>query len=160
MKKSIAVLLLALVLIGASAWAEDAPSAFLAVTRLEEMQKLLDDGAKIVSVDYTDGYGFSDSSFSTDDPGEIEALWTAFCQIEIEDTTNIEVTDWYPCIVFHLDDLSSFRVCFNMHNLDCEGELYTLKNDDLFWNLTAYLVKAHEEGRLWDGIPEGVIPQR
>lgn len=160
MKKSLAVMLLALVLFGANAFAEDAPSAFMAVTRLEEMQKLLDGGAKIVSVDYTDGYGFSDSSFSTVDPEEIEALWTVICQIEIDGKTNIEVTDWYPCIVFHLDDLSSFRACFNMHNLDCEGELYTLKNDDLFWNLTAYLVKAHAEGRPWDGIPDWMVTQR
>ena len=79
-------------------------SEFMLVTGLSGMREALNNGAAIYSVYYTDGYGFSVSEFTTTDPEEMKALWKAVSRIQLGAPTSMSITDWYPLIVFNLDD--------------------------------------------------------
>ena len=123
-----------------------AEETFQSLTKLDEMQALLDAGVTIERVYYTDGYGFSTSEFKTEDEGEIALLWEALNRIVLGERINEFVTDWYPQIVFFLSDGSRYNVCFDTHWLEIGGmENYSVTNDEDFWALTACLVRQYQE---------------
>lgn len=141
--KKLLMILICLVL-----WTQAEPvpanDAFLSLTRLDEMRKLLDSGVTIEKVYYTDGYGFSTSEFTTTNPEEIAALLTALTSMKLEEKVNEGITDWYPQIVFYLSDGSHYNVCFDAHWLEIGGmEHYAVSQDEAFWELTAWLVKQY-----------------
>ncbi len=144
-------LLLALALLGAvaAAPAEEAPT-FAALTGLDEVRALLDGGAAFTSVYYTDGYGFSSSEFTTEDPDEMEALFAALCAVEVAGETDMSITDWYPLIVFTLSDGHRWGVRFEANWLVADGGRtnYELTGDAPFWALTRLLRIKHEEARM------------
>ena len=143
MKKLIAVLL-GILMLTSIALAEEFD--FQSMTGLDEVQKKLDAGITIGKAYYTDGYGFSTSEFSTDDPEEIRQLWTALNKITVVGRVNESITDWYPQIVFYLSDGTHVNVCFESHWLSVGGmENYEVENAGEFWTLTALLVEKHAE---------------
>ncbi len=152
MKKLIAIVLAALLMVTVAA-AEDEPRTIQSMTALGDIQKKLDQGIEIGKVYYTDGYGFSTSEFSTDDPDEIEQLWQAINAITDGEKVNESITDWYPQIVFYLTDGSHGGVRFEAKRL-CIGGMdnYEISNAEAFWNLTSALVIKHDE------MDEGAVP--
>ena len=143
LKKIISIFMtLYLLLTGGAAQAQTPPD-FREITGLNGVQRLLDGGAGIDRVFYTDGFGFSTSEFTTTDENEIAALWRALNAIEIAGTSDQSVTDWYPQIVFKLSDESYFRVCFDAHWLEIGMDHYALANDEPFWQLTYALTQAY-----------------
>ena len=133
-----------LLLTGGAARAQALPD-FREITGLDGVQRLLDGGAGIDRVFYTDGFGFSTSEFTTTDGNEIAALWRALNAIEIAGTSDQSVTDWYPQIVFSLSNGETHRVNFDAHWLEIGMQNFTLSNDGDFWALTAELVAKHAE---------------
>ena len=121
-------------------------SEFMLVTGLSEMRKALNDGTAIESVYYTDGYGFSVSEFTTSDPEEMTALWNALTRIQLGATTNMSITDWYPLIVFNLDDGTRYGARFEGHCLTIRRDNYELENADEFWAMTETLVQKYTQG--------------
>ena len=151
-KKAI-ILLMGILLIVSAAFADETPATIQAMTELGEIQEKLDQGITIGKVYYTDGYGFSTSEFTTDDPEEIEQLWKAVNAITVEKRVDESITDWYPQIVFCLTDGTRGSVCFEGRWLCIGGmENYEISNAEGFWNLTAFLVEKHEE------MGKGAIP--
>lgn len=149
MKKLIAGLLAMLLLLSISQ-AEDLD--FRSMTGLDELQKKLDNGVTIDKVYYTDGYGFSTSEFSSDDPDEIRRLWETLNKIQVVGLVNESITDWYPQIVFYLSDGSHANVSFESHWL-CIGRYnYEITKADEFWMLTAELLQKHEQ------MDQGAVP--
>ena len=143
MKKLITVLL-AVLLLCSVALAEDFD--FQSMTEMDKLQEKLDAGVTIEKVYYTDGYGFSTSEFTTDDPEEIQWLWITLNKITVVSHVNQSITDWYPQIVFYLSDGTRAGVRFEAHWLCINGrENYELADADKFWLLTASLVQKHEE---------------
>ncbi len=143
MKKYIAALL-AVLLLCSVALAEDFD--FQSMTELDKLQEKLDAGITIEKAYYTDGYGFSTSEFSTDDPEEIQLLWTVLNKITVVGRVNQSITDWYPHIVFYLSEGTRAGVRFEAHWLCVGGkDNYELANADDFWMLTAALVQKHAE---------------
>lgn len=117
---------------------KDGRAAFLALTGLDEMLRLLETGVSVQRVYYTDGFGFSVSEFTTEDPEEISALLAALTGIFLGEPTAEAVTDWYPQIVFFLSDESRYNVCFNVRSLEIGGMAhFSLHGDEAFWALTA-----------------------
>ena len=111
------------------------------LTGLDEMTEKLSRGAAIDRVYYTDGYGFSTSEFTTQDPETIARLWEAVNQITVEGPARGGITDWYPQIVFFLSDGGVYRVCFNAHWLEIGGmDNYEISHAETFWCLTRSLV--------------------
>lgn len=141
MKKLIAVLMTIMLLTGA-ALAED----FQSMTGLDAVQAKMDTGVTIDKVYYTDGYGFSISEFTTDDPETISRLWTALNKMTVKGKTNESITDWYPTIVLYLSDGTQAIVSFeaNWLSLGAKGN-YEIENGEEFWALTAYLVQQQAE---------------
>ena len=121
-------------------------SDFMLVTGLSEMRKALKDGATVESVYYTDGYGFSVSEFTTTDPDEMKALWNVLTKIRLGAPTNMSITDWYPLIVFNLDDGTRYGARFEGHCLSIRRDKYELENADEFWTLTGTLVQKYTQG--------------
>ena len=121
-------------------------SDFMLVTGLSEMRKALKDGATVESVYYTDGYGFSVSEFTTTDPDEMKALWDVLTKIRLGAPTNMSITDWYPLIVFNLDDGTRYGARFEGHCLSIRRDKYELENADEFWTLTGTLVQKYTQG--------------
>ena len=121
-------------------------SDFMLVTGLSEMRKALKDGATVESVYYTDGYGFSVSEFTTTDPDEMKALWDVLTKIRLGAPTNVSITDWYPLIVFNLDDGMRYGARFEGHCLTIRRDKYELENADEFWTLTGTLVQKYTQG--------------
>ena len=121
-------------------------SDFMLVTGLSEMRKALNDGATVESVYYTDGYGFSVSEFTTTDPDEMKALWDVLTKIRLGAPTNMSITDWYPLIVFNLDDGTRYGARFEGHCLSIRRDKYELENADEFWTLTGTLVQKYTQG--------------
>jgi len=151
MKKWISFVLLFALGLSPLAAAEEAP-AFAALTGLDRAQQKISGGAAITRVYYTDGYGFSSSEFTTDDPEEIRALWDALCEMTLGDKVSEAITDWYPQIVCYFSDGEVFRVCFDAHWLEIGGmEHYEVGNADAFWQLTAGLVEKHAQGETLPG---------
>jgi hypothetical protein len=140
LKRIWAILLALLTLCGAAAAGD-----FRTVTGLDETAKKLEEGVTIDEVYYTDGYGFSTSEFTTADPEEIEALWTALNRITIGEKSDMSITDWYPQIVFRLSDGTYAHVSFEAHWLSLGMENYEVENAEPFWNLTAALVQKYDE---------------
>lgn len=137
MKKILTLFLLLLLALPAAA-EESGPPSFLAITHLDEMLQSLQEGKTIERLYYTDGFGFSTSEFTTENPEEIAAILDALTAITLTSPANEFVTDWYPQIVFFLSDGSHYNVCFNVRNLEIGGmEMYTLAGDAEFWRLTA-----------------------
>ncbi len=152
MKKAI-ILLMGILLMASAAFADEIPVTIQAMTELGEIQEKLDQGITIGKAYYTDGYGFSTSEFSTDDPEEIEQLWKAVNAITVEERVDESITDWYPQIVFYLTDGTSGGVRFEAKWLCIGGmENYEISNAEGFWSLTASLMKKHEE------MEEGAAP--
>ena len=118
-------------------------SDFMLVTGLSEMRKALNDGATVESVYYTDGYGFSVSEFTTTDPDEMKALWDVLTKIRLGAPTNMSITDWYPLIVFNLDDGTRYGARFEGHCLSIRRDKY---EPDEFWTLTGTLVQKYTQG--------------
>ena len=121
-------------------------SDFMLVTGLSEMRKALNDGATVESVYYTDGYGFSVSEFTTTDPDEMKALWDVLTKIRLGAPTNMSITDWYPLIVFNLDDGTRYGARFEGHCLSIRRDKYELENVDEFLTLTGTLVQKYTQG--------------
>ena len=121
-------------------------SDFMLVTGLSEMRKALKDGATVESVYYTDGYGFSVSEFTTTDPDEMKALWDVLTKIRLGAPTNVSITDWYPLIVFNLDDGMRYGARFEGRCLTIRRDKYELENADEFWTLTGTLVQKYTQG--------------
>ena len=121
-------------------------SDFMLVTGLSEMRKALNDGATVESVYYTDGYGFSASEFTTTDPDEMKALWNALTRIQLGPPTNVSITDWYPLIVFNLDDGMRYGARFEGRCLTIRRDKYELENADEFWAMTGTLVQKYTQG--------------
>ena len=140
MKKLFAVILSLMLLTGA-AMAED----FQSMTGLDRMQEKLDAGVTIDKVYYTNGYRFSTSEFTTDDPEEIKQLWTALNKISVKGQVDEYITDWYPQIVFYLSDGTSAGVSFEANWLSIGAKNYEMENAEDFWTLTAMLVQKHDE---------------
>ena len=144
MKKIIA-LLMGMLLIASVAFADETSATIQSMTELGEIQKKLDQGITIGKVYYTNGYGFSTSEFTTDDPDEIAQLWDAVNAIEVGERVNESITDWYPQIVFCLNDGTRGGVRFEANWLCIGGmENYEISNAERFWSLTASLVEKHE----------------
>ena len=153
MKKIIAMLMVGMLLTASIAMAQDEPVTIQSMTELGDIQKKLDQGIKIEKAYYTDGYGFSISEFSTEDPDEIEQLWKAVNAVTVGSKVNESITDWYPQIVFYLTDGSHGGVCFEAHWLCIGGmENYEISNAESFWNLTFVLLEKHAE------MGEGTVP--
>ena len=149
MTKLFAVILSLMLLTGA-AMAED----FQSMTGLDRMQEKLDAGVTIDKVYYTNGYGFSTSEFTTDDPEEIKQLWTALNKISVKGQVDEYITDWYPQIVFYLSDGTNAGVSFEANWLSIGAKNYEMKNAEDFWTLTAMLVQKHDEEEkviIWAG---------
>ena len=104
LKKVVGLLMGILLLMVSVSFAEETPASIQSMTELGEIQKKLDQGITIGKVYYTDGYGFSTSEFTTDDPDEIAQLWNAVNAIRVGEKVNESITDWYPQIVFCLTD--------------------------------------------------------
>ena len=146
MKRIIALLMTVILLTASAIMARGEPSTIQSMTGLGEIRKKLDQGIKIEKVYYTDGYGFSTSEFTTDDPDEIEQLWEAVNAITIGEKVDESITDWYPQIVFYLTDGTDGSVLFEAKWLCAGGmENYEIGNAEDFWNLTAALVEKHAE---------------
>lgn len=153
MMKRIIALLMGMLLMVSAAAAEEKPVAIQSLTELADIQKKLDQGITIGKVYYTDGYGFSTSEFTTDDPDEIDQLWKTLNAITVGDRVDESITDWYPQIVFYLSDGTSGGVSFEAYWLNLGGmENYEISNAEEFWNLTAMLVEKHTE------MEQGVFP--
>ena len=125
-------------------------SDFMLVTGLSGMRKALNNGATIESVYYTDGYGFSVSEFTTTDPDEMKALWNVLTRIQLGAPTNMSITDWYPLIVFNLDDGTRYGARFEGHCLTIRRDNYELEHADEFWTLTGTLVQKYTQGNRHD----------
>ena len=139
--KKLAALLIGIMLMASIAFADEVPATIQSMTELGEIQKKLDQGVTIGKVYFTNGYGFSTSEFTTDDPDEIGQLWAAVNAIQVGEKVNESITDWYPQIVFYLSDGASGGVRFEANWLCIGGmENYEISNADEFWNLTASLV--------------------
>ena len=152
LKKAIG-LLIGILLMVSVAFAEETPATIQSMTELGEIQKKLDQGITIGKVYYTDGYGFSTSEFTTDDPDEIAQLWNAVNAIQVGEKVNESITDWYPQIVFCLTDGTRGGVRFEAKWLCIDGmENYEISNAEGFWSLTASLVEKHE------AMAEGAVP--
>ena len=144
LKKAIGLLMGILLMVSVS-FAEETSATIQSMTELGEIQKKLDQGITIVKVYYTDGYGFSTSEFTTDDPDEIAQLWNAVNAIQVGEKVNESITDWYPQIVFYLTDGTRGGVRFEAKWLCIGGmENYEISNAEGFWSLTASLVEKHE----------------
>lgn len=134
-----------LVLAMGACFAEEQPT-FDALTGFDAFQERLQAGTSIVSVYYTDGFGFSTSEFTTTDAAEIDALLDALGKIEVVGKSDTFITDWYPQIVFKLDDDSYYNISFNKHWLSVGGmDNYVVTNDEPFWTLTAELVEKYSK---------------
>ena len=150
MKKLTALILTALLalLLGAAA-AEENSLSFRSMAGLDAIRQKLDDGVTFDTVYYTDGYGFSDSEFTTTNREEIRALWEALNQITVRGRTDESVTDWYPQILFRFSDGSQAGVCFEAHRLSLStpwpGANYELENDGEFWRLTKEMVMRYKD---------------
>ena len=177
LKKVVGLLMGILLLMVSVSFAEETSASIQSMTELGEIQKKLDQGITIGKVYYTDGYGFSTSEFTTDDPDEIAQLWNAVNAIRVGEKVNESITDWYPQIVFCLTDGTRGGVRFEAKWLCIGGmENYEISNAEGFWSLTASLVEKHEamaEGAVrvgwnddsdliivpkevaWDGLPDG-----
>ena len=146
MKKMIALLVIGILLTASAAMAQNEPATIQSMTELGDIQKKIDQGIEIGKAYYTDGYGFSTSEFTTDDPEEIEQLWKAVNAIVVGEKVNESITDWYPQIVFYLTDGTHGGVRFEAHWLCIGGmENYEISNAETFWNLTSALVEKHAE---------------
>ena len=145
MKKMIVLLAAMILWIGCCAAAEQAPGTIQSMTGLGELREKLDQGAVFVKVYYTDGYGFSTSEFTTEDPEEMEQLWNAVNAITVGERVDESITDWYPQIVFYLSDGTHGSVCFEGKWLNVGTENYEIGNADDFRSLTASLVEKYEE---------------
>ncbi len=144
-KKAI-IVLMGILLVANAAFADETPKSIQAMTELGEIQEKLDQGITIGKVYYTDGYGFSTSEFTTDDPEEIELLWKAVNAITVGERVDESITDWYPQIIFCLTDGTRGGVRFEARWLCIGGmENYEISNAEGFWNLTASLIEKHEE---------------
>ena len=153
MKKIIALLMIGILLTASVATAQDETKTIQSMTELGDIQKKLDQGIQIGKAYYTDGYGFSTSEFTTDDPDEIEQLWKAVNAITVGEKVNESITDWYPQIVFYLTDGTYGGVRFEAKWLCIGGmENYEISNAEDFWNLTSTLVGRHAEKE------EGAVP--
>lgn len=144
MRKIIALLMGILMMASAAAVGER-PATIQSMTALRNIQKKLDEGITIGKVYYTDGYGFSASEFTTDDPEEIALLWEAVNAIAVGERVSESMTDRYPQIVFYLTDGTHGGVRFEANRLCAGGtEKYEISNAEGFWNLTATLKEKHE----------------
>ena len=154
MKRITALLMIGILLTACAAIAQDEPATIQSLTDLGDVQKKLDQGIQIGKVYYTDGYGFSVSEFTTDDPDEIEQLWKAVNAIAVGEKVEESITDWYPQIVFYLTDGTQGGVRFEAGWLCIGGsENYEISNAENFWNLTSALVKKHAE------MEQGAVPR-
>ena len=84
LKKVVGLLMGILLLMVSVSFAEETLASIQSMTELGEIQKKLDQGITIGKVYYTDGYGFSTSEFTTDDPDEIAQLWNLFSALLTE----------------------------------------------------------------------------
>lgn len=144
MKRILSTLLLAALLLCLAPAGFAEGESFASLTGLDTLREALDGGAEIVSVYYSDGYGFSTSEFTSRDGDEIAALLDALGEIELGAPSGMSVTDWYPQIVFTLSDGTRFGVGFESHWLSVGSVNYELENDGAFWVLTAALVRQYE----------------
>ena len=162
MKKIIALLIMGILLTVSAATAQNEPVTIQSVTGLGDVQEKLDQGIQIEKVYYTDGYGFSTSEFTTDDPEEIRQLWEAVNAISVGEKVNESITDWYPQIIFYLTDGTYGSVLFEANWLSVGGmENHELFNAEGFWNLTSSLVEKHAEMEIgavpggWNEVVDG-----
>lgn len=141
MKKLFAMILFVMILVSA-ALAED----FQSMTGLDALQAKLNAGITIEKVYYTDGYGFSTSEFTTEDPEEISRLWNALNQITVKGRVDESITDWYPMIMLYLSDGTQTIVSFEAKWLSTGATgNYEIENAEEFWALTASLVQKQAE---------------
>ncbi len=160
--RKIITLLVGILMMASAAAVGERQATIQSMTDLGNIQKKLDEGITIGKVYYTDGYGFSASEFTTDDPEEIALLWEAVNAIAVGERVNESMTDRYPQIVFYLTDGAHGGVRFEANRLCVSGmENYEISNAEGFWNLTATLKEKHEqteEGAVrggWDEIVDG-----
>ena len=140
--KKLFVIMLSVMLMMSTALAEE---DFQSMTGLDVMQSKLDDGITIEKVYFTNGYGFSTSEFTTDDPADISLLWTALNKITVRGRVEESITDWYPTILFYLSDGTQVIVSFEANWLCIGADNYEIENAEEFWDLTASLVQKEEE---------------
>ena len=139
------ILLMGILMIASWAFADETSGTVQSMTGLSEIQTKLDRGMTIEKAYYTNGYGFSTSEFTTDDPDEISQLWNAVNAIQVGEKVHTSITDWYPQIVFYLTDGSYGGVQFEAHWLCIGGmENYEISNAEEFWSLTAELIEKYE----------------
>ncbi len=143
--KKIVALLTGILLLVSVAVAEEAPKTIQNVTPLGDIRKKLDEGITIEKVYYTDGYGFSTSEFTTEDPEEIARLWDAVNAIVVGKKADESITDWYPMIDFCLSDGTEGIVPFEATWLCIGKDNYEISNADAFWDLTSELVVKYTE---------------
>ena len=118
---------------------------FLNVAGLNAMEAALNDGTKILKIYYDNNYFGAKSCFVTSDESEIQALWEAIRKIELGKESKPDVTDWYPVIVFYLDNNEKYEVSFENHLLRDDTTLYELRNDAGFWGLAGNLADKYME---------------
>lgn len=143
MKRTISLLLAVVLLLCLAPAGCAEEESFAALAGLDTIQAALDEGVSIVSLYYTDGYGFSTSEFYTEDAEVIGALLDALREISLKGRSEVFVTDWYPQLVLDFSDGTRFGIFFDGHCLDKGDTLYELKNDGAFWLLTAALVREY-----------------
>lgn len=120
---------------------------FAEATGLNEFLALITEDNPVVSVSFSQGYGFSGGDYTTENPEEIQALLNAVAQIEIESASSMSVTDWYPYICFVCADHTAWGLHFEARWLYLGGQNYNLANADSFWTLFAKLEKIHDQAQ-------------
>ena len=152
MKRALSLLLVLCCLWG---WGLAEEETFLSVTGLEDMRDKLASGVTIVSAYYSDGYGFSDRGFLTQDPEECRALFDTLCGLKLLKKTNESITDWYPLILFTLSDESRYGVRFEGPWLDRgeEGN-WEVADIETFYTLTDELNQKYAGQEPADSEPE------
>ena len=152
MKKIIVLLMAGILLMASAAAGEGEPGTIQSMTALGDIREKLDRGTVIEKVYYTDGYGFSTSEFTTDDPEEIGLLWEAVNAITVVGKVDQSITDWYPQIVFYLSDGTRGGVRFEAGWLNVGMDNYEISGAEYFWFLTSALVERHAE------MEKGAVP--
>lgn len=127
--------------------AENALPAFGDVTGLDSFLAGVSEDDPIVSVYFTQGYGFSVAEFSAGDPQRIGQAVSALKNLEITDTTNMDVTDWYPHLRMRRESGAVLSVSFDGEWLEIGRTHYVLTGIKEFYGVMNRLIKETTEDR-------------
>lgn len=97
----------------------------------------------VVSLFFTEGYGFSTAEFETDDPDEIAAVLAAAADVMVLEDSGMDITDWYPTLVLTRADGVCCTLRFDGRWLSIGRANHNLSGDDPLWTLLDSLIDAH-----------------